>query len=343
MHSAWVGIEEQGKPGLNQLFMKDFYGMWLAHKKDPSKYPELARIRDDNGDGMIEVNRPEEIDALLAATAAHLKATAFPMNARRLVYVSDDRKYTSGAAFEVLPMEPHEASPYASVYKYSHNVLPARAALGAKGCTDCHAYQSVFFEGRNLQRPFDENGASVWLANHEVIGLSKIQVRLGALREATLKPALHFVLCLLALVGAGIAVRILLRRLGSFPAAKARRAGWVAAGLGLLALAASAWSPRLLSYMTFDRFTLDANHFWISLVVLAGAALLAISLSPGVRKSTLMWALIVAALTGALMIGGIWWLSYTLFDTAVLLLAALLVLESARILIKGDENLGFLR
>ncbi len=44
----------------------------------PIEYPQLA-IRDDNGDGMIEVNRPEEIDALLEATSAILKATSFPM------------------------------------------------------------------------------------------------------------------------------------------------------------------------------------------------------------------------------------------------------------------------
>ncbi len=192
VHSAWVGFEESGKPGLNQLFMKDFYGMWMAHKGDPSKYPQLAAIRDDNGDGMIEVNRPEEIDALLAATAAHLKATGFPLDGRKLVYVSDDRKYTSGSQFEQLPMEPHEASPYSSVYKYSHNVLPARAALARRGCIDCHSAESAFFEGRNLQRPFDETGKSVWLANYQIIGLPAAQVTLGALREGALKPASLF-------------------------------------------------------------------------------------------------------------------------------------------------------
>lgn len=206
VHSAWVAIEEEGKPGLSQLFMKDFYGMWLAHKNDPLQYAGLAAIRDDNGDGMVEVNRPEEIDALLAATAAHLKVTGFPLNGRRIVYVSDDQVYSAGTSYRTLAKESHEASPYSSVYKYSHNVLPARAALGARGCTDCHSYQSVFFEGRNLGRPFDEAGNSVWLSNYHVIGLSGAQVRLGAFREVALKPALYGILLITALGWIAVAV-----------------------------------------------------------------------------------------------------------------------------------------
>ncbi|NWF82377.1 MAG: hypothetical protein HXY18_00945 [Bryobacteraceae bacterium] len=269
VHSAWVGIEEQGKPGLNQLFMKDFYGMWLAHKNDHSKYPGLAQIRDDNGDGMIEVNRPEEIDALLSATAAHLKATAFPMEGRRLVYVSDDRKYTSGKQFELIPMEPHEASPYASVYKYSHNVLPARSALGAKGCIDCHSRSANFFFGRTLERPFTENGASAWIPNHRVLGLSSLGVQVGALREQWLKPALYLLIAFVLLLLAVMALRRVTAG-HAFPAGVVDSPAWKGLPLaGLACLAFVAARPGLLSYMTVDRFRLDANHFWVALAVLA--------------------------------------------------------------------------
>jgi thiosulfate reductase cytochrome b subunit len=185
VHSSWVGFEEDGKPGLNQLFMKDFYSMWLQHKNDPSKYPQLARIRDDNGDGMIEVNRPEEIDALLAATRAYLAATGFPLEGRRLVYVSDDRKYSSAAMFEVLPHEPYEATPYASVYKYSHNVLPAKAALGAGGCKDCHAADSAFFFAPVVRYPFGPDGKPVYAAQHDIIGYDGSPREYGGVVAAT--------------------------------------------------------------------------------------------------------------------------------------------------------------
>jgi hypothetical protein len=344
VHSAWVGYEEPGKPGLNQLFMRDFYGMWLAHRNDPTQYPQLAEIRDDNGDGMIEVNRPAEIDALLSSTASYLEATGFPLSGRTLVYVADDRKYTAGNRFETLPKQPHEASPYASVYKYSHNVLPARAALGAKGCTDCHAYQAVFLFGRTLERPFDEAGRAVWRANFEAIGLSRAQAWLGAFREATLKPLLYVALCLLALLGAGLLVRWLLRQLGSVPPEKARRAAWLFTLAGLLGLAVSAATPRLLAFMTFERFTLDANHFPVSVLVLAAAALLAVSLTSGPRKGMLWASLAIAAVSGALMmVVSAWWLSFTLYDAAVLWLAGVLVYETARALLARDEAAGIVR
>ncbi len=343
VHSAWVGYEEDGKSGLNQLFMRDFYAMWVAHKADASKYPELARIRDDNGDGMVEVNRPEEIDALLSATAVHLTATGFPMEGRRLVYVSNDRKYTSGSHFELMPMEAHEASPYASVYKYSHNVLPARSALGARGCTDCHAAGADFFEGRNLQRPFDEDGKSVWLANYQVMGIPAAQVRLGAVREEALKPALYFILCLLAIAGMALAVRSLAARSVPVNSTVARRAGWWTAIAGACALAAALAAPRLLAYMTFERFTLDANHFWVSVFVLGLAAPAAFFLAEGAMGRALQIVLGIAAIAGALMLLNLWWFSYTLFDAAVLLAAILLTAQAVRMLIKNTGGLGLVR
>ncbi len=339
VHSAWVGYEEPGQPGLHQLFMRDFYGMWLAHRNDPARYPQLAEIRDDNGDGMIEVNRPEEIDALLSATAAHLEATGFPLAGRTLVYVANERKYIAGNRFQTLSKEPHEASPYASVYKYSHNVLPARAALGAKGCTDCHAYRAVFLYGRTLERPFDEAGRSIWRANHEVIGLSRAQAWSGAFREATLKPVLYLTLCLLALLAAGLLIRLLLERPGSAPPETARRAAWLFTLAGLFGLAVSAAKPRLLAFMTFERFTLDANHFWVSGLVLAVSALLAVTLTKGPRRSLLWASLAIAALSGALMLVGGWWLPFTIYDAAVVWLAALLIFETGRALLARSEKL----
>jgi len=207
VHSAWVGFEEQGRPGLNQLFMKDFYEMWAQHRADPKNtYPELARITDDNTDGVIEVNRPEEIDALLAATRAHLAATGFPLDGRRLVWVSDSTAYSSSAESRDLPREEYEATAYASVYKFSHDVAPARAALGSGGCGDCHDTRSPMFHGAVLSRPFGADGTPVWTANHKLLGLSGSSVAISAWREATLKPAGPWILlaavvvCLLHLV-----------------------------------------------------------------------------------------------------------------------------------------------
>ena len=170
VHSTWVGYEEAGKPGLNQLLMRDFFELWTRHRADPAQYPELARITDDDHDGTLEVNRPEEIDALLAATKAYLAATGFPLEGKRLVWVSDSRAFYSSTEARDLPREEWEATAYASVHKFSHDVAPARAALGAGGCRDCHAASSPFFFAPVLEHPFGPDGNPVWTSQASVLG-----------------------------------------------------------------------------------------------------------------------------------------------------------------------------
>lgn len=171
VHSTWVGFEEEGKPGLNQLFMRDFYTMWKQHTQAPATaYPRLKTITDDNGDEMPEVNRPEEIDALLGSVREYLAKTAFDLTGRRLVWVCDDRAYYDGTSSRQLPKGPWEASPYASVYKYSHDVLPARSALGMGGCSDCHSRGSPFFFASVVHYPFDQDGRPVTVLQSELMG-----------------------------------------------------------------------------------------------------------------------------------------------------------------------------
>ena len=188
VHSAWPAIEVEGKPGLMQPLMSDIYGMWSAHFKDPMKYPELAKITDDNGDGVIEVNRPEEIEALIAAVTHMLTSTSYPMVGKRVVWAMDDRVYASGTEFRTIPKEEWEASPYANVHKYNHDVYPAKAALGTNGCSDCHSHKSNFFFTPVVQYPFDENAQPLYKPQFELMGMNKSVVRSGVFRESVLKP-----------------------------------------------------------------------------------------------------------------------------------------------------------
>jgi formate dehydrogenase gamma subunit len=196
VHSAWVGFEEQGKSGLNQLFMKDFYQIWAQHRADPNnKYPALAKITDDNNDGLIEVNRPEEIDALINETKAYLSATGFPLENRRLVWVSDSKAYYSSKEVRELAHEEFEATAYASVYKFSHDIAPSKAAFGSGGCIDCHSKGASFFKGAVLDAVFTgEDAQPKWIANHEILGISSFEVGLGNFRESILKPTSLWIL-----------------------------------------------------------------------------------------------------------------------------------------------------
>lgn len=173
VHSAWPGIEETGKPGLNQPFMKDVYRMWVTHNADPQKYPELSEISDETGDGVPEVNRPQEIEGMIASVHSYLKDTGFDLEGKRIVWVMDDRVYYSGTKYREVPKHHFEASPYASVYKYSHDVFPAKAALGRRGCTDCHSKDSPFFVRQVVKYPFGLNGKPVLEPQYRILGIAE--------------------------------------------------------------------------------------------------------------------------------------------------------------------------
>jgi len=174
VHSAWPGLVEEGKSGLNQPFMKDIFMMWKIHNEDSSKYPELSMIIDDSGDGVPEVNKPEEIDALINSVWQYLTDTKYDLTAKKVVWVSNDRLYYSGNKWEKLPKYDYEASPYASVYKYSHDVAPANAALGAKGCSDCHSKNSHFFFAQVVEYPFGEDGKPVTIKQADLLGYKEM-------------------------------------------------------------------------------------------------------------------------------------------------------------------------
>ena len=161
IHSAWPAIETAGVPGLMQPKMGDIYKMWEDHAGNPSNYPELSLIIDDNNDGVIEINSPGEIDALIKAVTTMLVTTKYPMEGKRVVWAMDDRVYTSGTEYHTIEKASWEASPYANMHTYNHDVYPARAALGVNGCADCHDRKSGFFTAQVLQYPFDNNAAQV--------------------------------------------------------------------------------------------------------------------------------------------------------------------------------------
>jgi hypothetical protein len=346
VHSTFVGYEEPGHPGLHQLFMKDFFTMWKEHRADPTaKYPQLAEIKDDNGDGAPEVNRPAEIDALLAATKDYLTATKFPLDGKRLVWVSDSRAYYSSTEHRDLPHEEHEATAYASVYKFSHDIAPARAALGAGGCTDCHSAPSPFFDRPLLAQAFQaSDGQPRWVPNHEILGLGSAWIRAGAFREQSLKPLMYLLLAVLAVVWLVAGLRDAAVRNEALSAGQARLGAWALLIVAVLGGVLAARTPDLLSYMLASRFTLDAKHFWVAAAILLGAIVTTLRprRGPSRVRPVLAWLLwitvVLTGLCGGLMLlqlkalPALTRLAYTGFDAGLTLVLALtIVLQFMRL------------
>ncbi len=275
IHSAWPGIEVEGQAALMQPKMSDIYRMWTTHQKDKSKFPDLAKITDDNGDGVIEVNRPEEIDALIASVTALLAESKYPMDSKRVVWVMNDRVYTSGTQFRTIPKHDWEASPYANMHKYSHDVYPARAALGVNGCTDCHSPNSDFFFASATKYPFDTQARPVTEPQYRLLGLDGFWANVGAWREGLLKPLLYALIVALgcALV-ALVAQWLLAWGLGDSPAGrKLRPVPWLLAIAAAVAALFLSQQPELMSYMLPTRFWLDADHFAFAAAVLVAGVL----------------------------------------------------------------------
>ena len=362
VHTAWPGIEIEGQQGLMQPKMGDIYRMWTTHQKDPSKFPNLAKIRDDNGDGVIEVNRPEEIDALIASVTALLTESKYPMGGKRVVWVYNDRVYTSGTEYRAIPKHDWEASPYGNVHKYSHDVYPARSALGINGCTDCHHPKSGFFFASTVKYPFDAEAKPVTEPQCCLIGVSTFWATVGAWRETYVKPVLYGLLvALLCALVAAVGELHLAWTFGDHPIrSRLRLIPWGAAIAVAVAALALTQQPALMGYMLPTRFALDANHALVAaFVFVAGivALLCEVGLrrpTPGVPRKkratrTMVWLLVTLALatvSGLLMLLKISGLdaltraAYTVFDVSLVLILVGTVIVALRRAIRPGRALA---
>lgn len=357
VHSAWPGIEIEGQEGLMQPRMGDIFRMWTAHQENPTMYPSLARIVDDSGDGVPEVNRPEEIDALIEAVTQMLADIDYPMEGKRVVWVSNERVYRSGTEYRTIEKHDWEASPFANVHKYSHDILPGRAALGSKGCTECHSLEAPFFFASVVQRPFDERHAEpVTVAQYELLGISRSAAVLGAVRETYVKPVLYLLWLVLAVLF--IAWLVGLHAAGGVSVLAGTALGrvlpWVlAVGLGI-ALLPMLLSPPLREYVFPSRLWLDHQHFLVAAATFAvgvvgllgrvrsGRGDAASRVATWVMASSLLTAM-VCGLLMALSLSTIHELTryaYTAFDLAlvVIVVVAIVIQLRAITLLTGEPG-----
>jgi len=328
VHSAWPGIYTEGKKGLNQPKMKDIYDMWVAHKQDKTKYPELSVIKDDNHDSIPEVNRPEEIDAFIKSVTGYLTQKGYDLKGRQIVWVNNDKMYFNSKEFKMLEKEEYESSPYASVYKYSHDVFPAKAGLGAKGCVECHSLNSNMFYAQVVKYPFGEDGKPVTEPQYKRLGMNGFFVFLSAIREQYIKtieiPVILFLILLILL-------SVLMSLNAKNEYLKINQSGlWVIYVLMSAAFLLVYLKPDLNSYILPERLWFDKNHFPFSMIAFLTGIFVFLKLKKtgevkGNTAKILLTLLIITAISGFFMlikfeaIEDIVKIAYTLFDVAIVL------------------------
>jgi len=218
--------------------------------------------------------------------------------------------------------------------------MPAKAALGINGCTDCHSFSSPVFNAEIVKYPFGEDGKPVTEPQYVRMGITGLSANVGAFREEIVKPIIYSEIGLL-LIGVLLSF-VLSISLKSFNLSRLginiKTAFLILYGIALAVILFITLQPDLNSYILPNRLWLDSNHFIISaVVILLGLFGLSKLLNDPKEKSNriyLIWSLsgmiALTLLSGILILFKISFLSgiaYNLFDLmlAGILFAAIVI------------------
>ena len=156
--------------------------LWRVAQVIPSPLPIVT---DDNGDGQLEINRPEEILAyiqLLKGNDSHgIPVAANPVLVKGpLVWFENPNAPGSVASFDHRDTGiPITSYPY--IWGLDHNVLPVEDSLGyapnhgPEGCHDCHrpgTHDAPVWDRLILVDPYDVNGRPVYETVRRMTGLN---------------------------------------------------------------------------------------------------------------------------------------------------------------------------
>jgi hypothetical protein len=126
-------------------------------------------LKDDNGDGVPEINSFEEIKTSLRTLQGKDKF-GNPV-ANHPVLMKAGFLYHLDKAGEVEKMRHSQAE--LLDFSLSHNVTSGKNVIGSRGCKDCHAKDSPFFLRKILIDPCDENGNPVYIENWQRLGIDE--------------------------------------------------------------------------------------------------------------------------------------------------------------------------
>lgn len=135
------------------------------------KIQELKKppLKDDNGDGIPEVNSLVEIKAFLKVLKGDDKfgnpVALHPVLMKGGFLYQLDKK----GKVEKIKHEQAEVIDFS----LSHNVMSGPDVIGARGCKKCHSKNSSFFLRKVLIDPYDVKGKPVYIENWERLGIDQ--------------------------------------------------------------------------------------------------------------------------------------------------------------------------
>ena len=126
-------------------------------------------LKDDDGDGIPEINSLDEIKTFLLALKGNDRFGA-PI-AKHPVLMKGGFLYHLDKKGEIEKIKHEQADPID--FSLSHNVAAGSNVIGARGCKDCHSKNSPFFLRKMLIDPYDEKGKPSYLEVWERLGFDR--------------------------------------------------------------------------------------------------------------------------------------------------------------------------
>ncbi|WP_173080490.1 cytochrome b/b6 domain-containing protein [Fundidesulfovibrio magnetotacticus] len=173
---TWTNRDADG--AYHPLFMRELQKAWEIAK---------TRIKDVKNPNKPELHTPEDIKAMLLAVAEALKGN------QRFKAVSP--AYHKGGEIHVLDAGGLVATRqddtwvgHGEGFNINHNVAPAKLALGAGGCRDCHSETGNVFAGRKVTDMFGPDGKPRTATNASLLGISHGAVTAYNVYQAAIVP-----------------------------------------------------------------------------------------------------------------------------------------------------------
>jgi len=144
------------------------------------KIREISKpaLKDDDGDGIPEVNSIEEIKSFLDALKAKDKfgnpvATHPALIKGGFLYHLDKKGEVEKIKHDQAPHRNGAGQAEPLDFSISHNVMSGENVIGSRGCKDCHTKNSPFFLRKILIDPYDEKGKPVYIEAWERLRIDK--------------------------------------------------------------------------------------------------------------------------------------------------------------------------
>ena len=171
-----------------------FYPLFAREIK--KAYTRIVERLGDRPKGRPVLQTREQIGWMLQALRETLtgnqRFTAVSPNLHR-----GGRIYTLDGSGQVTVEEDHTWAGHMEAFNINHNVAPAKQALGAGGCEDCHSTQSHVFRGPVLTNLMAEDGEPEFTRSGRLFGCRPWSFLLNMIHQQYLTPYVSLIIFLL--------------------------------------------------------------------------------------------------------------------------------------------------